>query len=237
MERLQKVIANRGYASRRSAEKLILDGKVFVNGEKITELGYKVSGNEEITVNGEAINRQSNEYYLLYKPVGVISSANDEKKRKTVVDMIDTKTRIYPVGRLDYNTSGIILLTNDGDLTNGLLHPKKEVEKKYVAKVRGIISIQALMSLKKGVVIDDKKTSPAKVKVRSKNNKNNVSIVEITIHEGFNHQVRKMFEAFGYEVLELKRVSFADLTLDGLKKGEYRSLTPKEVKVLYSMMK
>lgn len=237
MERLQKVIANSGVASRRKAEELISQGKVSVNGEIITELGTKVSEKDEILVNGIAINREEKVYYLLNKPREVISSAHDEHNRKTVVDLIDEDKRIYPVGRLDYDTTGLIILTNDGELTNLLTHPSNEIDKVYVAKIKGTLTPSEIMALKKGVVIDDFKTSKSKVKVKSIDKKNDTSIVEIIIHEGKNHQVKKMFEAVNHEVLKLKRERIGFLDLTGLNSGEYRKLNHKEVSKLYEMTK
>lgn len=238
MERLQKVIANLGYTSRRNAEKLILDGKVKVNGLIVKELGAKVKPVDTIEVENTILDNSKNyEYYLLYKPREVISSAKDEHDRKTVVDFINTKTRIYPVGRLDYDTTGIILLTNDGELTNKLTHPSSNIEKKYIAKINGIINGYSIKKLCDGVMIDGKMTSRAKVKLKSVDRKNNKSLLEVTIHEGRNHQVRKMFEAVGYDVLKLKREKYANLDLAGLKPGEYRKLTNKEIAILYSMVK
>jgi 23S rRNA pseudouridine2605 synthase len=238
MERLQKVIANLGYTSRRNAEELIKQGKVKVNGEVITELGTKVKTSDTIEVENTILDNNKNyEYYLLHKPREVISSSKDEVGRKTVVDLIDTKTRIYPVGRLDYDTTGLIILTNDGVLTNKLTHPSSNIEKTYIAKVEGIVSGYAIKQLRSGVVIDGKKTSKAKVKLKSIDKKNNKSLVELTIHEGRNHQVRKMFEKLGYDVLKLKREKYANLDLKGLKAGEYRLLTNKEIAILYSMVK
>lgn len=237
MERLQKVIANRGYCSRRHAEELILGNKVRVNNEIVNVLGTKVDEKDIIEINGEVLTVEQKEYYLLNKPRGVITSVKDDKKRKTVVDLIDTKTRIYPVGRLDYDTTGILLLTNDGDLTNMLLHPKNEIEKVYIAKIEGIITGKAINILKSGVIIDGVKTSRAKVKLRKIDKKNQTSIVELVIHEGKNHQVKKMFEAIGYQVEKLKREKIAFLDLSGLKSGEYRYLTIKEVKQLYNLVK
>ena len=234
MERIQKVIAQSGYCSRRNAEKLISEGKVLVNGDIITEMGYKVSGNDYIEVEGNPINqKEEKEYYLLNKPRGIVSTSKDEKNRKTVVDLIKTNKRIYPVGRLDYDTTGAIILTNDGELTNLLTHPKNKVEKVYVAKVKGIITKDNLAKLCNGVEIDGKKTSKAKAKILRIDKKNNTSIVELIITEGKNHQVKKMFEAIGFDVLKLKRESIAFLTLDGLNSGEYRKLSLKEVKKLY----
>ena len=238
MERLQKVIANLGYTSRRNAEVLIQEGKVKVNGVTVTELGTKVKSSDTIEVENTILDNNKNyEYYLLYKPREVISSAKDEVGRKTVTDLIQTSKRIYPVGRLDYDTTGLIILTNDGVLTNKLTHPSSNIEKTYIAKVEGIVSGFAIKKLRAGVIIDGKRTAKAKVKLKSIDKKNNKSLVELTIHEGRNHQVRKMFESIGYEVLKLKREKYANLDLKGLKPGEYRKLSNKEIAVLYSMVK
>ena len=158
MERLQKVIANSGYCSRRKAEELINLGKVKVNGEVVNTLGVKVSYSDTITVNGVTLKKEAKEYVLLYKPRGVVSSAHDEKGRKTVTDIVDSPNRLYPVGRLDYDTSGLILLTNDGELTNLLIHPSHEVEKKYLVKIDAVIDPSLVKVLEKGVMIDGKKT-------------------------------------------------------------------------------
>lgn len=234
MERLQKVIANSGLVSRRKAEELIINNKVMVNGVVVNELGTKVSGNDEIMVNGKILTNEEKEYILLNKPRGVVTTTNDDKNRKTVLDLITTDKRLYPVGRLDYDTTGLLLLTNDGELTNLLIHPKNEIEKVYMAKIKGIIRGEEIKKLASGVLIDGKKTSRAKVKLRKIDKKNNTSLVELTIHEGRNHQVKKMFETIGYEILKLKREKFAFLDLKGLKSGEYRYLNPKEVKKLYN---
>ena len=165
MKRLQKAISDAGVCSRREAEKLILQGKVEVNGEVITTLGTKVKGDDVIFVNGKEIIKEEKEYYLLYKPRGIISSSKDEKNRKTVVDLIDTDKRIFPVGRLDYDTSGIILLTNDGELSNKLLHPSKDIEKTYFAKVGGLVTKAEIRKLENGLIIDGTKTKKAKAKL------------------------------------------------------------------------
>lgn len=233
MERLQKVIANSGYCSRRKAEELIKNGKVMVNGKKIEELGFKVDGNDIITVENKILKKENKEYILLYKPRGVVTTTSDEKGRKTVLDLIETNKRLYPVGRLDYDTSGLLLLTNDGELTNILIHPKNEIDKVYIAKINGIMNGFEIKTLEKGVLIDGKKTAPCKVKVRKKEKES--SIIELTIHEGKNHQVKKMFETIGFKVLKLKREKLAFLNLSGLKPGEYRYLSIKEVKMLYSL--
>lgn len=237
MERVQKVISNLGYASRREAEKLILDGKVLINNQK-ANLGDKVKPSDIIKINGIVLDKtKSNDkvYYLLNKPRGVVSTTNDEFGRKTVISLIETDKRIYPVGRLDYDTTGAILLTNDGELTNLLIHPSSEVEKVYLAKIKGIITGSDIFKLKNGVVVDNKKTSKCRVKLKSYDKKTNTSLVELIIHEGRNHQVKKMFEAIGYDVIKLTRIRFAFLDVKNLKSGEYRMLTPKEVKKLYNL--
>ena len=235
MERLQKVIANSGYTSRRKAEELIASGKVKVNGNTVYELGTKVSPSDVIEVEGTIINDKENHkvYYLLNKPRGVVTTTSDDKGRKTVVEFIDTDKRIYPVGRLDYDTTGALILTNDGELANLLTHPKNKVEKVYITKVKGLIGKEQLLSLSNGVYIDGRKTSKAKARLQKYDKKSNTSIVELTIHEGKNHQVKKMFQAIGYEVLKLKREKIAFLDVKGLKSGEYRYLSIKEVKKLY----
>ena len=237
MERLQKIIANSGVASRRKAEELIVTGRVKVNGEVVDELGIKVSSKDRIEVDGNVIAKENKVYYLLNKPRGVITSVSDEKNRKTVVDLIPCKERIYPVGRLDYDTTGVLLLTNDGEFANILMHPSDDVDKLYIAKVEGIIKGDAITKLKKGVIIDGKKTRDAKVKLKKVNYKTNTSIISIVIHEGRNHQVKKMLEAFGYPVLKLKREREFIFDLRDLKSGEYRKLTPKEVAIVYSLEK
>ena len=234
MVRLQKVIADSGFCSRRKAEEYIVKGKVFVNGEKITELGSKVEGNEEIIVDGNAISKQDKEYYILYKPRGVISSTKDDKGRKTVVDFFSSNKRLYPVGRLDYDTTGIILLTNDGEFANMMLHPKNKIPKVYIAKLEGIIDGYSIKKIKSGIVIDGIKCIPDRVKLKSADKKSNTCIVEITIHDGRNHEVKRIFESAGYNVIKLKRESIAFLTLQGLSSGEFRKLTIKEVKQLYA---
>ena len=238
MERLQKVIANLGYTSRRKAEELIINGKVKVNGEVVTELGTKVKNTDTVEVENIFLDNQKNyEYYLLNKPREVISSVSDEHNRKTVVDLIDTKERIYPIGRLDYDTTGAIILTNDGNLANKLMHPSSNIEKKYIAKVSGLITGYEIKQLRSGVVIDGKKTSKAKVNLKKYDKKTDKSIVELVIHEGRNHQVKKMFEVINHDVIKLKREEYANLKLTNLKPGEYRKLTNKEIAILYSLIK
>ena len=236
MERLQKVIANSGFTSRRKAEELIKEGKVKVNGKVIKELGTKVSYEDSIIIDGVLLKKEENkEYYLLNKPRGVISSVSDDKNRKTVVDLIETDTRIYPIGRLDYDTTGLILLTNDGELTNILSHPNNNIEKTYIAKIVGILSKENIDALKKGIIIDGRKCKPVRLKVRKKDLEKNTSMVEITIVEGRNHIVKKLFHELKHEVIKLKREKISFLNLKGLKSGEYRYLNAKEVKKLYSL--
>lgn len=234
MERIQKVIANRGYCSRRKAEELLKKGKIKVNGNTIYELGTLVNENDVIEVEGNILGREDKEYILLYKPRGVITTTSDDKNRKTVMDIVKSKKRLYPVGRLDYDTSGILLLTNDGELTNKLIHPKSEISKTYVAKVKGFVSKENIKNLCKGVKIDNYITAPSQAKLKKYDKIQNTSIVELTIHEGRNHQVKKMFSSLGFDVIKLKRETFSILNLSGLTSGEYRYLTPKEVKILYN---
>lgn len=236
MERLQKVIANLGYTSRRKAEQLIKDGRVKVNGIEVYELGTKVSASDIIEVEGVFLNKDNTNkvYYLLNKPRGVITSTSDDKGRKTVVDLIETPKRIYPVGRLDYDTTGALILTNDGELANLLMHPRNNIDKVYIAKVNGLIGKKELSFLAQGIYIEGRKTSKGKARIIKYDKKNDTSIVELTIHEGRNHQVKKMFESLGYEVLKLKRERISFLDVNNLKSGEYRLLNPKEIKKLYN---
>lgn len=237
-ERLQKIISKAGIASRRTAEKLIADGEVTVDGKIITDQGLKFDADEhEISVRGKIINgREKNVYFLLYKPKGYISSVKDERGRKTVRDILaDVKERIYPIGRLDNNTEGILLLTNDGALMNGLLHPRNEVLKTYVATVEGELTQEKIKSLRNGVMLEDGMTAPAKVRILSVDNFKNLSKVELIIHEGRNRQVRRMFAALDCTVKSLKRTEFAGLNLSGVKRGEYRPLTKEELLYLQSL--
>lgn len=235
MERLQKVISKSGITSRRKAEELIASGHVSVNGKIITELGTKVSGNDKVEVDGEIIKNEEKVYYLLNKPSGAISAVSDNRGRKTIVDLIKTDKRIFPVGRLDYDTTGIILLTNDGELSNLLTHPKNNVEKRYIAKVKGYVTKEEQLKLADGVLIDGVKTKKSIVKMERYDKKNDMSFVYLTITEGRNHQIKDMFLSINRDVVKLKRENFAFLDLSGLKSGEYRKLSTKEVKILYSL--
>lgn len=236
MERLQKVIAQSGLASRREAEELILARRVKVNGEIITTLGVKVSDPDIVEVDDVIIEREEKIYILMNKPRGIITSTRDEKNRKTVISILPEeyqKYRLFPVGRLDYDTKGALLLTNDGELMNGLIGPRSNVEKEYLARIEGIITRMTLKKLASGIVIDGKKTRPAKVKLESVDRKNKSSLVRIIITEGRYHQVKKMFAAVGHPVKRLSRVRFGNLTLEGLPEGGIRPLTIHEVKQLY----
>lgn len=234
MERLQKVIAYAGIASRRKAEQMILEGKVKVNGKVVKELGTKVSNSDAIEVNGVKLEKEDKVYFLLYKPRGVISAVTDDKGRKTVTDIFKKQVhqRIFPVGRLDYDTSGLLLLTNDGEFSFQMTHPKFKIDKTYIARVKGVPTIDGLKKLQRGIKLEDGKTAPAKVSMTSFDEKAGKAICEITIHEGRNRQVRRMFEAIGTPVVKLKRERFAFLDLGGLMPGEYRELTKHEVKLL-----
>ena len=237
MERLQKVIASSGLTSRRKAEELIKQGKVKVNGQVITELGTKVNSSDEIIVDNKILEKEAKEYYLLNKPRGVITSTSDDKNRKIVTDFIHTSARIFPVGRLDYDTTGVLLLTNDGDFANIMTHPKNNIEKVYLAKLEGIIKKEQIDELKKGIILDNVKVKASRVKLKKVNVESNTCMVEITIHEGKNHQVKRMFESVGYHVEKLTRKRIDIFTTENLQSGEYRKLTPKEVQIVYSYKK
>ncbi len=237
MERLQKVIAASGLTSRRKAEELIKQGKVKVNGKVVNELGTKVNTSDEIIVDNKILEIESKEYYLFNKPRGVITSTSDDKGRKIVTDYINTSARIFPVGRLDYDTTGVLLLTNDGEFANILTHPKNNIEKVYLAKLEGIIKKEQIDELKNGVLLDNVLVKASRVKLRKVNKESNSCMVEITIHEGKNHQVKRMFESVGYRVDKLTRKRLDIFTTENLKSGEYRKLTPKEVQIIYSYKK
>ena len=220
-ERLQKLIAASGYTSRRKAEQLILDGKVTVNGTVVNQLGVKAEPSDIIIVEGVRLLKENKRYYLFYKPEKVITSMSDEKDRTCVKDFFESvNERVVPVGRLDYDTSGALIMSNDGEFINLITHPRHKIKKTY------------LKILRSGVRIDNYKTAPAEVNIVKNKNKSSNTLVRLTIHEGKNRQIRRMFETLGYEVLKLKREAIEDLTLEGLKKGEYRVLTIHEVKRL-----
>lgn len=236
MERLQKVIAQAGIASRRAAEELIVAGRVSVNDKIITELGFKVTRNDIIKVDGIIIEKEEKVYLLMNKPRNIITSTDDELNRPTVISILPERYRgyrLFPVGRLDYDTKGALLLTNDGEMMNKLVGPKSNVEKEYLVRVDGLFNKPALRKLESGVVIDGYKTRPAKLKLVSVDRKNKSSLVSIIIKEGKYHQVKKMFAAVGFPVKRITRIRFGNLTLEGLSEGEVRELKTHEVKQLY----
>lgn len=240
-ERLQKVMAQAGIASRRHAEQMIIEGRVQVNGEKIVTLGTKVSPKDKISVDGRVIKTvcETFEYYVLHKPTGYITSAKDPQGRRTVMDLLQkVKQRVYPVGRLDFDTSGLLVLTNDGELAYRLMHPSYGVEKTYLVEVKGAIPPQDLHRLEKGIELEDGKTAPAQVRVVTRRGQGSLQRLEITIHEGRNRQVRRMFEAVGFPVVTLKRIRFGPLQLEsGLSMGNYRPLSSNEIQQLRQAVK
>lgn len=230
--RLQKYMSECGIASRRKCEEYIEQGLVKVNGEVVTELGTKIEeGVDTVEFSGKILGTEKKVYILLNKPVGYVTTMSDEKGRSTVMELLkDVKEKVVPVGRLDMYTSGLLLLSNDGEFIYKVTHPKHETTKTYIVKVRGVPSDRDLEKLRNGVVIDDYTTSPAKVELLLKDNKNDISRIWIQIHEGRNRQVRKMCEAIGLSVIALKREGVGNLTCEGLEKGSYRYLTEEEVK-------
>lgn len=227
--RLNKFIAEHGIASRRKADVLIEEGKVRINGAVMRTLGYDVQEGDKVIVNGIPLGDSAKRvYYLLNKPRGYITSMEDPQGRPIVIDlMTDVAERVFPVGRLDYDTSGLLILTNDGELSQRLMHPKHEIEKSYQALVKGRISDEKIRRLEKGVDIGGYLTKPAKLRVLQ--DKENSSLLEITIKEGRNRQVRKMFKAVGYPVIELKRISIGEIRLGRLLEGHYRKLSTQEL--------
>ncbi|MBM7564444.1 pseudouridine synthase [Paenibacillus sacheonensis] len=236
MERLQKILAQAGVASRRKCEELILAGKVQVNEETVTTLGAKADpAVDVISVNGRVIRGESKLYLMLHKPKGVITSASDPQGRKIVSDYLPgIKERVYPVGRLDYDTEGLLLLTNDGEFANLLTHPSHHVPKTYWATVKGVPHGTSLEKLKQGILLEDGMTAPAEVEYHDVNTEKNQATITITIYEGRNRQVRRMFDAINHPVILLRRVRFGELGLHGLARGKFRHLTPREVQDLRS---
>ncbi len=235
MERLQKYIARSGIASRRKAEDLIREGKVKVNGTIITEMGYKISGNDIVEIEGKILEIKEKRYFVMNKPRGVISSSNDEKDRKTVISILPQELkdyRLFPVGRLDYDTKGVLIITNDGEFMNTLVGPQSVLPKEYLARVEGEVTKNDILKLEAGIEIDGYVTRRCKAYLASTDKKNNSSSVGIIIREGKYHQVKKMMEAIGHPVKRLTRISFGEITVDGLAEGEIRELTPHEIKRL-----
>jgi len=234
--RLQKWLAMAGIASRRKAEQMILDGRVRLDGAVVTELGAKADpAKSTLSVDGKPVEIvQDKVYIMLHKPEGVVTTVTDPYNRPTVMDLVPDATRLYPVGRLDSDTSGLLLMTNDGEWAQKLTHPKHETQKTYVAVVHGVPSVTNLRIFRQGILIDGKKTARAQIKLLEqlpiKGKKEQNSKLLITIHEGRNHQVRKMCEAIGHKIITLKRVEVGGLLLGNLAKGKWRHLTPKEAK-------
>ncbi|WP_003543809.1 pseudouridine synthase [Desulfotomaculum nigrificans] len=236
-ERLQKVLARAGIASRRRCEELIVAGKVKVNGKAVTALGTKVdAAKDKIEVNGQPVTAsQPKVYFMLNKPRGYVTTLHDERGRKTVIDLLEgIEQRVYPVGRLDYDSEGLLLLTNDGELTNALTHPKHKVPKTYLVRVEGVPEPAKLKAMARGLVLADGPTAPAQVRLAGV--RDNRALLEITIHEGRNRQVRRMCEHIGHPVLRLKRIRVGPLVLEGLKPGQFRPLTEVELKKLWSII-
>ncbi|MGD8858941.1 MAG: pseudouridine synthase [Myxococcales bacterium] len=233
LERLQKILAHAGVASRRAAEQLITDGRVRVNGRRITELGAKADPvKDKIEVNGKRVVAEKPVYYVLNKPREVVTTLDDPEGRETVGKLMrKVAERVYPVGRLDYHTSGVLLMTNDGDMAQALLHPTRQVPKTYVAKIRGAIPLPALEQLRKGVVLDTgERTRKAEVFVVNEERGN--TWVQLTITEGKNRQIHRMFEALGHRVMRLSRTAFAGIDVEGMPPGAYRQLTRDELRKL-----
>ncbi|MDR0832093.1 MAG: rRNA pseudouridine synthase [Bacillales bacterium] len=236
MDRLQKVIANSGVTSRRKAEELITQGRVKVNNVVVKELGTKVNESDLIEVDSKLLNQEKKVYILLNKPRNTLTTVSDDRGRPTVIELIkDVKERIYPVGRLDFDTTGVLILTNDGNLTNLLTHPKHLVQKTYLATVKGIIDEDDIKKLSKGVSIDGTLIVPNKVELIKANAEKDTTIVRVIVHEGKNHLIKNLFEEIGYEVLKLNRQAIGEITTIGLFQGQYRNLTPQEVKYLLSL--
>lgn len=233
--RINKYLAGCGVSGRRGADLLVAEKKVKVNGVLVTEMGFDVDEyNDSVTVEGKRVHYKNRDYYImLHKPKGYVCTAKDELGRKTVMDLIDLKTRLFIVGRLDYDTEGLLLLTTNGDVAQKLTHPKSKVTKTYVAKIEGEISEADLQKLRSGILLDGKKTAPAKAKLIESDEK--FSRVEIIITEGRNRQVRKMLESIGKTVVFLKRTAEGDIKLGGLTRGKYRFLNDKEINYLLNL--
>ena len=233
-ERLQKILAQAGIASRRKAEELIRAGKVRVDGMVVTEMGVRVDpATQKIECNGRPVfSLEKKVYILLHKPAGYLSTVRDPQGRPIVSDLLpNIKERIYPVGRLDLDTEGALLLTNDGELAQAVLHPSREVKKTYVAKIKGRPGSKKLAALSRGIELDGKKTWPAEITVLT--SEKQTTTIQIIIHEGRKRQVRKMFEAVGHPVLQLKRIAYGQLALGELKPGKYRFLPPGDIKLIF----
>jgi len=236
MERLQKVIAKAGIASRRKAEELIKQGLVKVNGQVVCEMGVQVDSKDVVTVNDKALNKEELVYFLLNKPRKYVSTVDDEHGRNKVTDLIDCEQRIFPVGRLDYDTTGMLILTNDGDFANTLSHPRFHIPKTYHVTVNGVLSKSDIYDLRNGVKLDDgTKSLPAEAKLVNFDVEKGKSTVDLTIYEGKYHQVKRMMEALGFTVTKLHRKSFGTVSDDQMPVGSYRRLRPHEIKTLKNL--
>lgn len=233
-ERIQKYMARCGVASRRKAEELVLEGRVKINGQTINSVVSIDPDVDRVEFDGRVIKPEERKVYImLNKPVGIITSAKDQFDRKTVLDIIKVEERVFPVGRLDFDTAGLIILTNDGDLAYRMTHPSHEVEKVYLAEIAGIPTEDELERFRRGLEIEDYVTAPSKIRVLKEIARS--SQVEITIHEGKNRQVRKMCDAIGHPVIRLKRIRIGSLGMEGLEEGKWRELTDMEVEYLKSL--
>lgn len=238
-ERLQKVLASSGVASRREAEKLIVAGRVKVNGKVVTELGTKVDPcRTRIMVDDKVVKQEKKAYYIFNKPRGVVTTMNDPQNRKSIASFVqDLPERVFPVGRLDYNTEGLLLLTNDGDLAQALMHPSHEVNKTYLVKVPGICKNEVLDQLRLGVKLEDGMTAPAIVNLLGYDTEGKFTMFDITIHEGRNRQVRRMCDFIGFPVRELKRIKLGPIKLQNLGRGKFRPLYEEELEALLKVAK
>ncbi len=234
MERLQKLIAKAGVTSRRKAEELIKEGRVTLNGEVVRELGTKATKDDVIAVDGRLIEIEEKEYYVFYKPEGTVSTVDDEKNRKTVLDFIDTNARIFPVGRLDYDTSGVLILTNDGDFTQKMIHPSNGIEKEYEVTIQGFLRKHTSRKIERGQIrLDGKKLAPSKIRNVQYNKEKETTKLNFIVTEGKYRHIRRVFEEVNHPVIKLKRLRFGIITLDGLAKGDVRLVKPHELKQLH----
>jgi 23S rRNA pseudouridine2605 synthase len=233
--RLNKFIAESGAASRRAADELIEQARITVNGKLVIELGYQVDEEkDDVRLDGEKLKVESKLYFLLNKPKGTVTTTKDEKGRKTVLDIIKSKSKVFPVGRLDYNTTGVLLITNDGDFTNKMTHPRNKIPRQYIAKLDKDLTANDKTKLSRGIILDGKRSKFTSV---SFTDDNNYKRVLVTCVEGRNHFVKRMFSTLGYFVKDLARVSYGDFTVEDLNVGEYRKITPSELKIFYNKYK
>ncbi|MEG0177407.1 MAG: pseudouridine synthase [Anaerorhabdus sp.] len=237
MERLQKIIAASGITSRRKAEELIVQGRVKVDGEIITQLGYQAKKGAVILVDGKQINKENKVYYVMNKPKNTLCTLHDEHDRPTIMDFINVEERIFPVGRLDFDTTGVLILTNDGEFANEIIHPSSHLEKTYEVSINGILTGENLKMLEKGILLEDGITLPARANTIAKNIEKGSMLLELTIQEGRNRQVKRMIEYFGFEVKRLNRKRLGSLMVNDLKPGQVRLLKPFEVKQLRQLAK